>query len=87
MEEEAVDAVSGYSIDILVADGGTGVAIEVDGPTHYLGGGRVPKGSTMLKRRHLEQLGYRAVSVPYWEWGSLSGRAEKEAYVRQLLGA
>ena len=85
-EEEAVDAESGYSIDILVREGGgKGVAIEVDGPSHFLGGGRALKGSTVLKRRHLAQLGYRAVSVPHWEWRSLKGGASKEAYVRGFL--
>ena len=37
-------------------------------------GGSEPTGSTLLKRRQLEQLGYTAVSVPYWEWDAGKGK-------------
>ena len=76
------DARSGYSIDILVrrgsATGSTGGgdspealagdwAVEVDGPFHFLGDGRTPSGSTLLKRKQLGQLGYTVVPVPFWD--------------------
>ena len=32
--------------------------------------GRLPTGSTLLKQRQLGQLGYKVVSVPYWEWSA-----------------
>jgi hypothetical protein len=32
-----------------------------------------PNGSTLMKRRLLEQLGYTVVSLPYWEWEDLEG--------------
>jgi len=38
------------------------------------GSGREPSGSTLLKRRQLERLGYTAVAVPYWEWDNLQGK-------------
>jgi hypothetical protein len=85
VEEEAIDDRSGYSIDILVTKGVGRVAVEVDGPTHFLGGGREVNGSTSLKRRHLGLLGYTAVSVPYWEWDALHCREEKEKYLIGLL--
>ncbi|KAJ1488555.1 hypothetical protein T484DRAFT_3613363 [Baffinella frigidus] len=87
IEEEYRDARSGYSIDVLVrrrsAAGGTGGAkspdepaalwaVEVDGPSHFLGDARTPSGSTILKRRQLAQLGYTVVPVPFWEWRALS---------------
>jgi len=78
IEEEYVDARSGYSIDVVVRRGSvsyergtpagsTGVgeslqgpagdwAVEVDGPTHFLGDGRTPSGSTLLKRKQLSQV-------------------------------
>ena len=49
---------------------GKKVAIEVDGPSHFIG--RKPTGSTMLKRRQIANAeGIPLVSVPYWEWGEL----------------
>ena len=61
------------------------VAMEVDGPSHFLAGTREPKGATVMKRRILEALGYHVVSVPYWEWYQLRGDDDKMAYVRRLL--
>jgi hypothetical protein len=87
-EAEAVDARSGYSIDLLVNGN---IAVEVDGPSHFIGGSRAPNGATLLKRRHLELLGYSVVPVPYWEWDALSQcgqdrRRREEDYVIKLLG-
>ena len=63
--------------------------MEVDGPAHFILGGseRVPKGSTLLKRRQLEQLGYTAVSVPHWEWYALKGKSKEQLqlYLRGKL--
>ena len=62
------------------------VAIEVDGPAHFLRpGGRIVSGSTLMKRRHLELLGYRLVSVPYFEWNALRGEAEEEEYLSRKI--
>jgi hypothetical protein len=48
--------------------------------------GRLPSGSTLLKRRQLGQLGYEVVSVPYWEWIALRGDKDLEqTYLRNLL--
>jgi len=69
VQEEVVVA-EGYSLDIVVdCGGGRLIAIEVDGPSHFVG--RDPTGSTLLKRRQLQHLGWRLVSVPYWEWDAL----------------
>jgi hypothetical protein len=94
---------SRYPIDILVhperagADGlsaGPLLAVEVDGPSHFLraggGGARaraVPTGATRLKRRLLGALGYRVVSIPYWEWDAMRGDPARErAYVLAACG-
>ena len=87
-EDEAVDPRTGYSIDILIKpDGGDslGTAVEVDGPHHFLSGERAANGPTLLKRRLLGHIGYRVVSVPYWEWDQLKGKKEKMAYMQALL--
>jgi len=55
-----------------------GVVIEVDGPAHFLRpGGRLPSGSTLMKRRHLEKLGYKLISVPFFEWNALDDAQEQ----------
>ena len=98
-EEEAIDERSGYSIDLLLAVSHSGeccngdavgtpgrVAIEVDGPWHFLlPGGRQPSGNTMLKRRILSMLGYKMVSVPHWEWYNLTVDHDQDAYLRSVL--
>ena len=100
IEEEYRDARSGYSIDVLVrrrsAAGSSGGAksleepaglwaVEVDGPFHFLGDGRTPSGSTLLKRKQLEQLGYTVVPVPFWEWDVLRGEEAKRKYLEDKL--
>ena len=70
------------------------LAVEVDGPSHFLraggGGARaraVPTGATRLKRRLLGALGYRVVSIPYWEWDAMRGDpAQERAYVLAACG-
>ena len=100
IEEEYRDARSGYSIDVLVrrrsAAGSSGGstspvkpfgewAVEVDGPTHFLGDGRMPSGSTLLKRKQLGQLGYAVTPVPFWEWNAQRGEEAKQQYLEDKL--
>ena len=48
--------------------------------------GRLPTGSTLLKQRQLGQLGYKVVSVPWWEWNALRRDKDKEqAYLFKAL--
>jgi hypothetical protein len=80
--------------DIDVDPGGAceggrkGVAVEVDGPSHYLAGTQQPTGSTLMKRRHLRQLGWELISVPYWEWGAIekAGVDAQRDYWAEKLG-
>lgn len=55
-----------HDIDILLPE--HGVALEVDGPAHFLRNTGHPMGHTIMKRRLLELLGYRVVSIPHFEW-------------------
>ena len=76
--------VSGYSIDALVTlNNGEQIAVEVDGPSHFLGRSHQPTGSTLLKHRQLRYFGWRLESVPYWEWGA-GGHKLGAALVAQL---
>ena len=69
-EEHRCDA-TGYSIDALVTlKNGKRVAVEVDGPSHFVGRSQQPTGATLLKHRQLRYFKWRLVSVPYFEWGS-----------------
>ena len=94
VEDEFRCAKSGYSIDMRVHDmrvnakSSTGVAagwaVEFDGPSHFLSC-RLPVGGTLMKRRHLELLGYIVVSLPFWEWDQLTGSDERKEYLRGKL--
>ena len=69
VEEEQRCEASGYSIDALVTlNDGRRVAVEVDGPFHFVGRSHEPTGATRLKHRQLRHFGWRLESVPYWEW-------------------
>jgi hypothetical protein len=93
VEDEFRCPKSGYSIDMRVhmrfdAKSSTGAAagwaVEFDGPSHFLTC-RLPVGGTLMKRRHLELLGYTVVSLPFWEWGQLTGSDERKEYLRGKL--
>jgi len=71
VKEEHRCEISGYSIDALVTlKDGKRVAVEVDGPFHFVGRSQQPTGATLLKHRQLRYFGWRLESVPYWEWDS-----------------
>jgi len=43
-------------------------------------------GPTALKKRLLEQIGWRTINIPFWEWYDLGGdEVNEEAYCRSLL--
>ena len=75
VEEEEKIIQEGYSIDLVVVWKGERVAIEFDGPSHFLmsDGVRLANGATMLKHRQLRSLGWKLVAVPYWEWDEVRG--------------
>ena len=81
----------GYSLDAVIEVDGTEVAVEVDGPSHFVG--QTPTGATALKRRQLRAAGWSLVVVPYWEWNALGREnddlatttAAREDYMRRAL--
>ena len=75
----------GYSLDAVVSHGGREVAVEVDGPSHFVG--RTPTGATALKRRQLRAAGWALLPVPYWEWNALGSEAAKQEYLQGGLRA
>jgi hypothetical protein len=65
-----------------------GWLVEVDGPSHFLlEPSHRPRGSTLLKRRHLQALGFVLVSIPYWEWAAEArhGLGACQAYLAAKL--
>jgi hypothetical protein len=46
---------------------------------------KAPTAATLIKRRNLELLGYRLVSVPFWEWDGSAGVDERRQYLEDKL--
>lgn len=83
-EEESCTK-SGFSLDALVDVNGTKIAVEVDGPHHFVG--RKLTGNSVLKHRQVATVdGISVVSLPYWELNSLETSDEKQKYLRLKLG-
>jgi very-short-patch-repair endonuclease len=73
-------------IDIVgVTADGVRLAIEVDGPYHFVWPDRRLDGRTQHRNRVLAARGYAVVSVPYYEWNDLKGSRERQQYLLQLI--
>ncbi|EOD25392.1 hypothetical protein EMIHUDRAFT_237827 [Emiliania huxleyi CCMP1516] len=59
--EEEVLTEAGYSLDAVIEHGGARIAVEVDGPSHFIG--QEPSGATLLKRRQLRSFGWPLLSL------------------------
>ena len=70
-------------VDIAIEGAGAPVALEVDGPHHFLQDGR-QDGSTQLRNRMLAAHGWRVAVVDYHVWVGLK-HAQREEYLRRLL--
>lgn len=57
-----------YSADVALRVAGFDVAMEVDGPTHFLRPEMRPTGPTKMRDRALATRGWPCLSVPYFEW-------------------
>ena len=73
-------------IDIAaVTASGVKVAIEVEGPQHYVQPNRTLTGTTQSRNRALAARGYAVVSIPYWEWAALRSTGQQEQYLATKL--
>ena len=77
---------SGHSIDIAIESGAHRIALEVDGPYHYLQNGQ-QDGSTQLRNRMLRAHGWRVAVVDYRRWNALLSQPERSAYLKGLVAA
>jgi hypothetical protein len=71
------------TIDIAI-EGATPIALEVDGPFHFLLNGR-QDGSTLLRNRMLAANGWRVVPVDDRAWDVLQTQEQREEFLRRLL--
>ena len=75
-----------FSIDVAATTAaGVELAIEVDGPTHFIQPGNTLEGGTLFRNRALAARGYVVVSIPYWEWEALRGAEQKQQYLLDKL--
>ena len=85
--EEPLEPRTGYSLDLALPS--SRVAVEVDGPTHFLlpdgRGVRKPNGPTLLKRRLLRAAGWRVISVPFYEWDGFATANGQQTYLERAV--
>jgi hypothetical protein len=84
MEQPSTD--SNFSIDIAaVTAAGLQLAIEADGPWHYVSPGRRLNGPTQFRNRMLAAQGHTVVSIPYWEWDVSRTDEQRQRYLTLKL--
>lgn len=71
-----------YFIDFFVEPN---ICIEINGKLHYLEDSKQPNWLTVRKQRQIEKLGYKMVSIPYFEWIMYEKSAQKYNYLKQLI--
>lgn len=75
-----------FSIDVAaVTADGVQVAIEADGPWHYVSPGRRFNGPTKFRNRMLAAQGHTVVSIPYWEWDVCRTDEQRQRYLTLKL--
>jgi hypothetical protein len=75
-----------FSIDIFaVTAAGVRLAVEVDGPSHFVSPGNRVNGPTQYRDRALKAWGYTVVSIPGWEWAQLKGTEQRQQYLLEKL--
>ncbi|MCO5609280.1 hypothetical protein L7F22_063506 [Adiantum nelumboides] len=74
---------SDYSLDFALPE--KKIAIEIDGPSHFIRNSGLPLGHTILKRRLLSQAGWRVLPISYEVWEELDGEIEQMNFLKELL--
>mgnify|MGYP001807604013 CR=1 FL=1 len=75
-----------FSIDIKATTAaGVELAIEVDGPSHFIQPGNTLTGGTQFRNRALAARGYVVVSIPHCEWDALRGAEQNQQYLLDKL--
>ena len=87
-QQEVVVTDDNFSIDIVaVAAAGVRLAVEVDGPHHFVRAGNrwEVDGPTQYRNRALTERGYTVVSIPWWECGQLKGVQQQQQYLQNKI--
>lgn len=86
-EREELGGLVSVDVAVTAADG-TRIAVEADGPLHFWACAKpkgstrpsvalaAPTGATLLRNAVLESLGWRVVSIPYFDWDLRMGPTE-----------
>ncbi len=77
---------SEHSIDIVIIteEPASRIALEVDGPLHFMLNGDL-NGTTRMRNRFLRAHGWRLEVVDFRKWNALETHPEREQYLAQLL--
>ncbi len=71
--------------DAVIYLKGRPLAVEFDGPQHFLFKSQKPTGPTNFKRRMAKLQGTRLLSIPYWVWdGAIANNSHLET-LRSLV--
>jgi hypothetical protein len=85
-QEEVLTEDKNFSIDITaVTAAGVKLALEVDGPTHFVNPGNRVNGRTQYRNRALVARGHTVVSIPGWKWWQLKGAEQQQQYLQDEL--
>ena len=83
---EVLEHVDGlFSIDVVAEFKGHFIAIEANGPHHFLSPDMRLTGDTWFRNRCLEARGYKVLSVPVNVWAKLKGSKDKQNWLQQQL--
>ena len=82
-ELECITADGLFSIDLAIVD--RRIALEFDGPSHFTKNTMEPLGHTRLRDRLLSAMGWRVVSIPFFEWDRLHQTEQRDAYVERRV--
>ncbi len=82
-ELEYITADGMFSIDLAIVD--RRIAIEYDGPSHFSVNTLEPLGHTRLRNRLLSAMGWRVVSIPFFEWDKLQRPEQMDSYVEHRV--
>lgn len=72
-----------YSLDLALPE--EKMAIEIDGPSHFIRNTGSPLGHTILKKRLMSCAGWRLFSISYKTWEELDGETEQMNFLKELL--
>jgi hypothetical protein len=87
-QQEQPTADKACLIDIAgVTAAGVKVAIEVDGPYHYVQLDNTLSGPTLCRNRALAAQGYALICIAYWEWRTLRSKGEQQQYLLDKLNS